>query len=107
MSRDIESHRVSTGLNTDLGAWKDNHYVTCSRCGFICNTDRDVQGKEGSRQGWGIQYGDDATMDDKRFTMSDIGLYMDGYWIGSRVERDVQKMGCPLCGTLMYTKEVW
>ena len=110
MSKDIESKRVSTGLNVDLGVWKDNHYVTCSNCGFICHTDRDSKGKEDSRQGWGT--------DLQNYTTSSIVLlgafwgpsaWGSDYW-GSPTTYDVDPVvvgGCSFCGCLLYTKEVF
>lgn len=100
----IPSDRVGYGLNIDLGSWKDNRYVRCSRCGFINHLDREVRGKEGSRQGWGTDLSSTTT---GAITHNDY--WGNGSW-GSvgfngtyRVD-PIVKMGCSLCGTLLYTK---
>ena len=52
----IRSEAVHHGLNFDVGTHRDEKHVRCARCGFICNTDRDMKGRRGSKEGWGIKY---------------------------------------------------
>jgi len=47
---------ANSGLNRDLGSYRDDSYVRCARCGFWCNKDRDSRSSEGSRIGEGISY---------------------------------------------------
>lgn len=50
---EIRSDRVGHGINKDISTWRDDHYVRCARCGFVCHRDRDIRGHEGDRTGWG------------------------------------------------------
>jgi len=54
--RRIFSEPVRHGRNFDRGEYKDDAYIKCSKCGFICNTQRDQYAPEGSRVGWGVKY---------------------------------------------------
>ena len=54
--RRIPSETVRSGRNFDKGDYDDNAYIKCSKCGFICNTQRDQYSHEGSRIGWGVKY---------------------------------------------------
>jgi hypothetical protein len=47
----MNSDAIHYGKNPDLGTYRDDHYVRCARCGFICNTDRDLKGT--GMMGWG------------------------------------------------------
>lgn len=53
MGTPIRSKAINWGRNVDIGFYPDDHYVRCSRCGFVCCTDRDVMGQEDGREGWG------------------------------------------------------
>lgn len=53
-SKPIKSDAISSGLNPDLTVPDDRSYVRCARCGFVCNTQRDLHATDGSRLGWGI-----------------------------------------------------
>ena len=53
MSRRIYSRAVHTGRNAEHVTHKDNRYVTCSNCGFICHLDRDIHASRNSRVGDG------------------------------------------------------
>jgi len=55
-SKTIRSEAVHSGMNLDVGDYKDDRQVRCGRCGFICNVDRDLHANDGSRIGWGIKY---------------------------------------------------
>jgi hypothetical protein len=47
---------ANSGLNRDLGPYRDDSYVRCAYCGFMCNKDRDSRAPYGSRTGDGISY---------------------------------------------------
>lgn len=49
----IRSDAVSYGRNSDI---IPDNYVRCSRCGFVCDLNRDSQAPYGSRAGWGLRY---------------------------------------------------
>lgn len=42
--------------NRELGSYREDSFVRCGRCGFICNKDRDAKANNGSRAGEGISY---------------------------------------------------
>ena len=54
--RRIYSEPVRSGRNFDRGEYKDDAYIKCSKCGFVCNTQRDQNAPQGSRVGWGLKY---------------------------------------------------
>ena len=54
--RRIYSEPVRSGRNFDRGEYKDDAYIKCSKCGFVCNTQRDQYSTEGSHLGWGMKY---------------------------------------------------
>jgi hypothetical protein len=83
----IDSDAVNNGKNNDLGTWKDNRYVRCSRCGFPCHLDRDTKEPKGSRSGWGI-----------------TNTIVSG--LTATVYDPLVTGGCPQCGTYLYNKEV-
>ena len=56
MGRRLRSDSVDFGRNHDTVYPSDKAYVRCARCGFMCNTDRDMYSSEGSRLGYGISY---------------------------------------------------
>ena len=56
MGETIRSKAVYTGRNYDVGPWVDNHFIRCSRCGFINNTDREIHSNDGSYEGWGTTF---------------------------------------------------
>ena len=51
----VYSDAVHHGRNFDLGAYKDDRYVRCNNCGFMCQLDRDKTAPKGSRLGDGIK----------------------------------------------------
>ena len=53
MGRWIKSKAQYTGRNYDVGPWRDDKYVRCSRCGFINNLDQAMHAQEGGYEGWG------------------------------------------------------
>jgi hypothetical protein len=96
----IPSDSISTGRNPDLGTWKDNRYVRCQRCGFMCHLDRDSRASEGSRVGEGMSYS--TTFN----TVSLTGNAAYSSATVSVVRNDpIVIGGCPQCGTYMYDKQ--
>lgn len=49
----IKSKAIQNGWNFDQGQYRDDMYVRCSRCGWICNLDRDIFSHPGGYEGWG------------------------------------------------------
>lgn len=93
MSRRILSEAVHTGRNAEHVKLRDDRYVRCSHCGFICHLDRDRREPDGSRAGSGVEihYGSWGS-----------GAWGDMPWGGGG---DPQvKSGCPFCGSLKYDK---
>ena len=56
MGRWIKSKAQYTGRNYDVGPWRDDKYVRCSRCGFINNLDQAMHAQEGGYEGWGTTF---------------------------------------------------
>jgi len=54
--RRVRSRAIHAGRNRDRGTYHDNKYVKCARCGFVCNTERDLSASRGSNLGWSINY---------------------------------------------------
>ena len=52
----IPSKAVQQGYNFDQSAYRDNMQVRCSRCGFICNLDRDMRSHPTGSEGWGTTF---------------------------------------------------
>jgi len=109
MGRFLESKEVRYGRNADNAFPQDSHYVRCGRCGFMCNTDRDVRAPWGSRLGMGITHpeivaydgGPDSTPVEYDGADSEERLVSyDGY----RTDFNVVG-GCPFCGAYTYDKE--
>ena len=105
MGRQIRSDAVHHGRNSDGGAYKDDRYVRCSRCNFICHLDRDQRAPEGSRLGWGISYEDQK---DIEYVDTTSWTFISGgnvELVNTRgVVDPVVKAGCPQCGTYLYNK---
>jgi hypothetical protein len=97
----LPPYTIST---TGASTWRDDRYVRCARCGFICNLDRDRRSREGSREGWGINYEAVANFD---YNETDVG-YEDIFTTYD--DEDLPSLdpvviaGCPSCGTLLYDK---
>ena len=123
MSRGISSDANYHGDHAETNGSDD--FVRCARCGFPCKLDRDIQGSEGSRIGWGINYTAfpivKATYDSSDGYESGTELYQydnvynnpDLYDGGSGLAYDgvirtiydpVVTGGCPQCGTFLYNK---
>lgn len=104
----MRSNAVHFGRNSDFGT-RDDRYVRCKRCGFICNTDRDSRGREGSRQGWGISFveqdvmtGSSTSYDDDNIDYDSTSIEYDNDDVARTIYDPVVVAGCPNCGTLLY-----
>jgi uncharacterized C2H2 Zn-finger protein len=53
MGEPIRSDTIKYGANAENVKYADNRYVRCSRCGYICHSDRDHSEPLGSHAGWG------------------------------------------------------
>ena len=97
----ILSDAVHSGRNFDKGSRKDDRYVRCSRCGWICHLDRDMHIKEGAKVGWGSSYTgtySNIDWDDSGTLWADTLVSWDG---NSKFDEKVTG-GCPNCGTFLY-----
>ena len=56
MGRPIRSKAIQTGYHFDKSGYRDNMQVRCSRCGFICNMDRDLRSHPGGYESWGLNF---------------------------------------------------
>ncbi len=75
--------------------------VECARCGFMCDLNRDVTSRPGSKSGWGKTIAATATYDDSSVTYDKGTLGYDGHdYDAVTITR-----GCPFCGTLLYNME--
>ena len=92
MGRWIKSKAQYTGRNYDVGPWRDDKYVRCSRCGWINNLDRDVHSNDGGYEGWGTSMNPiSANSSGNGFstvnqaapvvTMSLVGSQIHGSWV--------------------------
>lgn len=80
--KEYHSKAINDGLNKDISDNRDDRYVRCKQCGYLCNLDRDNRAPEGSQAGDGI----DLT---------------ETYGTESRINPTVTE-GCPFCGSLLY-----
>lgn len=102
--RRLSSKAVHHGRNAELTQLRDDRFVRCSKCGFMCHLDRDTRAPFGSRAGQGSRSVETSnTYDD-----TDIGDYnlssesYDGYNVGDFTITG----GCAFCGSLTYDKEL-
>lgn len=56
MGEHIKSKAVYNGRNFDVGPWRDDRFIRCSRCGWINNLDRDLHSEDRSYLGWGTTF---------------------------------------------------
>ena len=98
MPRIIRSKAIKYGRNRDLSTYRDDAYVRCARCGFVCHLDRDHRGRNGDRTGYGIAY----TKYGGWFDSDADGWFLCD-WFDVETEPEVTS-GCPQCGTLLYWK---
>lgn len=97
----IPSDTVKQGRNAEHPTWRDDGYVKCSHCGFICHLDRDLRAPDGSRAGDGVTISGTRTYEDTDIDSYDaVGTSYDGYYTDGRLS--TPPFGCPLCGCLRY-----
>jgi len=118
MGREINSKAIHTGRNADgqgsgqpfppgsttpAQNLRDDKFVRCSRCGFICHLDRDRRSRDGSREGWGVNYSaTDGDLYNANINYNDyFTMYNDENLPGYD---PLVIAGCPNCGTLLYNK---
>ena len=77
----VDSKAVVSGRNSEHPSFRDDRYVRCSQCGFVCHLDRDARYSEGSRAGTGI-------------TPTNV--------VNQVADDPVVSSGCPLCGSYRY-----
>ena len=94
----IRSKTVRYGRNRD----DEDSYVRCSRCGFICNLDRDIRKSDGDKSGFGIN--NTAIQIAKYLYDSDIIYDIDDDYdaINRTIYDPIVTSGCPQCGCLLY-----
>jgi hypothetical protein len=98
MGRHIYSEEVDHGDNMDRGKYSDANFVRCSRCKWICNTQRDSERDEGSYAGWGNKFEQVNTSYVKPLTYSNSKVEYNG----SELQDPIRQGGCPQCGTYLY-----
>lgn len=123
MGQQIPSKEVYHGRNFST---ESDKFVRCSRCGFICDLQRDQRAPDGSRIGWGITYTAQNVCEQEYNSNETYGgdtdqAYNDGsiydpdttYDAGTGKNYDcvdrtiydpIVHTGCPQCGTLRYDK---
>lgn len=95
--RPINSKAVHNGRNRDLGTYRDDRYVRCGRCGFVCNIDRHSRSPYGSKAGQGLTHPDPLTYDSA--SQFDSGSY------NGRQNDFTVTGGCPFCGSYTFDQE--
>jgi len=100
----INSSAVHYGRNIDLNpSRRDDRYVRCTKCGFICHLDRDRRAPCGSKIGDGIRYVDLGVLYDSSSTLYEAE---DTTYNGlTGVADPVVFKGCPQSGSLLYDQE--
>jgi len=106
MGTPIRSDAVNYGENAENAPRRDDRFVRCSRCGFICHLDRDRRSTEGSKSGWGItntQVDVSVVKDSSGVGITDSSGEYVGYG-GKYLYDPIVTGGCPQCGTYLYNK---
>lgn len=85
------------GLNRDLGKYPESGYVRCSKCGFLCNTSRDVSFPDGSKAGYG------TLITTQEFDDTSVGFDNSRVSFDGDIDPTVVG-GCPFCGTYLYNR---
>lgn len=88
-----EDESVTHGLHADKVFPRGEKGTRCSKCGFICNTERDQYGIDGSKLGEGRA--DDNVDESWGESWGEIP------WGGVHYDFVINK-GCPFCGTYLY-----
>ena len=116
MGRPIPSKAIQHGYHYDQAAYRDNMQVRCSRCGFICNLDRDLRSHPGGYESWGYNFTDDSvystygpvnsgTVQAQNFgtgTYTDTSGNTTYTNVVNSITDPVISAGCSQCGTLLY-----
>ena len=105
----IDSDEIRTGRNAENNVPRDSRYIRCSRCGWMCNTDRDIRAPYGSKTGEGVTREQVVQYDGAPDTTP---VEYDGEdEDGRRVTYDGHRSdftitgGCPFCGSYTFDKE--
>jgi len=97
----VPSKTVKEGRNAEHPTLRDDGYVKCSHCGFMCHMDRDQRAPNGSRAGDGVTISGERTYEDTNIAnYNDLNYSYDGYYTNDRLA--TAPSGCPLCGCLRY-----
>jgi hypothetical protein len=91
----ITSDEIRYGRNFDKGPYRDSSFLRCDKCGFVANTDRDVNANPGDRMGYGIK-NEFTLVNDASVTVNQLLMPVNGI-----TDPDVVS-GCPLCGSYLY-----
>ena len=97
----MRSDSVNYGLNAENAKRRDDRFVRCGRCGFICHLDRDKFSHYGARDGWGINY---TKTGSRAYDDADVKYDGTEAYDGKSIYDPVVTGGCPQCGTYMYNK---
>jgi hypothetical protein len=95
----IPSKSVHHGLNADNVGLRDDRYVRCTNCGFVCHLDRDLRAPFGSKTGQGRQSYPREAYDDSGTEYSDTDTHYDG-----GINDFTITGGCPFCGSYTYDR---
>jgi len=93
-SKPLGSRSVNYGRNSENVGLRDDRYVRCSKCGFMCHLDRDARAPRGSSAGDGNTYTTTEGWGSNNWGMSVWGDIGD--------VDPVTQAGCPFCGTYLY-----
>ena len=92
-----------TGRNAEHPTYRDDKYIRCKHCNFICHLDRDSHAPRGSKRGDGISHAGIIAYDEDTVTYDgtdddyDATVSYDGYRSQFTIDS-----GCPFCGCLLY-----
>jgi hypothetical protein len=111
----MRSDAINEGINRDKGKFRDERYVRCSHCGFICHLDRDSRAPRGSHAGSGMTYPTTTSvvLDAKTgvvtsrtytTTNDDMDSKHTGNTTAETRNDAVRAGGCPQCGTYLYAE---
>lgn len=99
----VPSDSVKTGRNAEHPKLRDDGYVKCSQCGFMCHMDRDMRAPDGSRAGNGVVISGERTYEDTNIdNYNDNSTKYNGAYTDDRLA--TAPSGCPMCGCLKYDR---
>ncbi len=116
MGQRIPSKAVHHGYHFDQDAFRDDMNVRCSRCGFICNLERDLRSHPGGYEGWGTTMTKQTTTgydpqhpftvitwNSNKWTWDSASVTWDSPAAPTETNYDpLVTCGCPQCGVLLY-----